>query len=115
VEIFPIAKEDGHAIGFEIEHLFITRGAIARLLKSIEHVTNVRVTGHFGSADESRVRFTYRDRDFMVWEPYGDNSRYAIAPTDPDKGPSDLTDIVDAFKRYRPLRALLNDLHSSTT
>ncbi|MCY1562005.1 hypothetical protein D9M68_993370 [compost metagenome] len=47
----------------------------------------------------------------MVWEPFGDNSRYWIGPQEAERD-VDFATVEMAFKQYRPalLRKVLGDL-----
>jgi hypothetical protein len=109
---FPAARKQAHPLAFEIENVYASPRAIARVLTGVDGVSDVNLGGRFGSSNDIRVQFKYRDRDYVVWEPYGDNSRYWIGPKNLDDASVDIAQLEDAFKRYRPpfYRAFLGDL-----
>jgi hypothetical protein len=102
METFLVKHEGIRLIAFEIENIYVSRRTIARLLKKVDGVTEIRLRGHFGSSDDIRVEFKYLNCDYMAWEPYGDNSRYWIGPQNPSEGSSDIGVIESVFKSYRP-------------
>jgi hypothetical protein len=108
METFLVAKE-GRQTAFQIDNVYVSRRAVARLLMKAEGVTDVQLRGRFGSSDETRVEFKYLGRDYIVWEPFGDNSRYWIGPKNPEEDAADIVGLESIFKRYRPPlhRALL--------
>jgi len=113
---FPVAGDDGVHRAFEIEHVYISRGALMRLLAGIEGVSCVRRPRREDRGAGARVEFKHRDIEFQVWEPYGDSSRYWIGPKENLilRDPSQLREVEEAFRRYRPPRLLkiLGDLVS---
>lgn len=101
-------------IAFEIENVYVSRRTVADLLKKVDGVTEVRLRGHFGSSDDVRVEFKYLNCGYIVWEPYGDNSRYWIGPQNPSEESSDIRAIEKVFESYRPPfpRRILGDILS---
>lgn len=106
---------------FEIENAYIGPTTVARLLAEVEGATDVRPRKMFAKSNDIHVEFKYMGQPYIVWEPFGDNSRYWIGPADmvagaedvPDiQSPTDLVRLEDAFKLYHPPfhRALLGDL-----
>lgn len=113
MEIFPVASETGdHAVAFEIENAYVSSRTIMRLLKQEKGVTDVHLGGHFGSSNDIRIEFKYFGRDYIVWEPFGDNSRYWVGPKNTEEGVVDAGGLESVFERYKPPfhRALLGDL-----
>ena len=54
------------------------------------------------------TRFKYHGEPFVVWEPYGDSSRYWIGPDQND--PAKIVDVgplEGAIARHRPVGAIL--------
>jgi len=51
-----------------------------------------------------RVSFNYLGTEYIVWEPYGDNSRYWIGPkqTDGQLLDIDIAPLANAFRDYDP-------------
>lgn len=85
---------------FEIENAYIRPGKIAKLLASVNGVRNVR-TGRNLSSSESRVEFEFLGNEFIVWEPFGDSSRYWIGPKQ-EQQTSDISVLEKVFKDYKP-------------
>src|SRR5262245_1405878 len=56
--------------------------AIARSLKGIPGVSDVRPRRWWVRSPDVHVRFQYQGREYVVWEPHGDNSRWWIGPED---------------------------------
>ena len=102
MDTFPIVRNSttpAHA--FEIDNAYVTARHVARILKSIPNVANVRTRNWF-QRNEYRVEFEYENRECVVWEPFGDNSRFWIGPRDSGGFDIDITTIEDAFLAYRP-------------
>lgn len=108
---------------FQIENAYIGPAAIAELLARVEGVSEVNRRKTFGKSSDIHVTFQYLGRPYMVWEPFGDNSRYWIGPADmvsgtpevaPLKHPEDIARLEDAFGCYRPPfhRAIIGNLVS---
>lgn len=112
---FPaMTSADGRLIAFEIENAYAGPFVVARLLSRAEGVTDVARRRAFSSDSEVHVRFKYFGHPCVVWEPYGDNSRYWIGPEDTENFPGDLTELASVFENYRPPahRAIVGDLLS---
>ena len=73
-------KKGDRPFAFEIENAYVGTGTIARLLAEVDGVTDVRARKLFRGSSEIHVEFKYLNHDYIVWEPYGDNSRYWIGP-----------------------------------
>ena len=50
--------------------------------------------------DEHRAYFHFHGVPFVVWEPFGDNSRYWIGPANQDAQPPDLGPLIRAFEEH---------------
>jgi hypothetical protein len=78
---FPIKDADGQMFAFEIRaRLFAWR--LARCLRDIPGVSDVRPRRWWVGSADVHIRFLYQGREHIVWEPYGDNSRWWIGPDD---------------------------------
>jgi hypothetical protein len=78
---FPIKDDAGHVFAFEIRaQLFGWR--LARCLRDIPGVSDVRPRRWWVGDPEVHIRFQYQGREYVVWEPWGDNSRWWIGPAD---------------------------------
>jgi hypothetical protein len=76
MKIYKLNLDDGQCVAFEVENAYIRPRTIAKLVATIAGVTEVRVCWPFGPSDDCPVAFKYQAKDFVVWEPFGDNSRY---------------------------------------
>lgn len=113
METFPFVSKTGQrTTAFEIENAYVSRRTIVRLLKQANGITDVHLGGRFGSPNDVRITFKYLDRDYIVWEPFGDNSRYWIGPKNSEESMADASELENIFERYKPpfYRALLGDL-----
>ena len=112
MDTYPIAHKNGLPFAFEVENAYALPRRIARILSHVDGVSDVRLTRWSGRATDTRVEFKYLDRDYVVWEPYGDSSRYWIGPKNTDEPAPDITPVENAFKEYRlPFyRALIGDV-----
>lgn len=112
---YPI-KDDrpGHCWAFEIDNLYITVHPVARVLGAVPSVSDIRIPKLFRGKDDIRIQFKYKDREYVVWEPWGDSNRYWIGPDDEQDKSVDLSDLRAAFERHTP-PSLLTLLHSIVT
>lgn len=77
MKIFILKSEQGICTGFEIRNNFVSSGAMARFIKRTPGCKVISKRRMF-SATEIHVTFTYKESEFIVWEPFGDNSRLHI-------------------------------------
>lgn len=109
---FPILTTDSaHIKAFEIEHLYITTDALARLLAATDGVSDLY---RRRPSSDVKIVFNFHAQPFLVWEPRDRAGRYRIAP-DSDASFSDVATLRLVFERYRPpmLRALYGSLMTS--
>lgn len=97
-----IDKKTGHTFAFEIEHIYVSNSMIARILSRTSGVTDVRVRRLFTQWREIHIWFKYRGREFVVWEPYGDNSRYWVGPENENETSMCIEEIKISFEKYHP-------------
>lgn len=100
--------------GFEIDNVYVAiTGAVPRILKGVDGVSEIRKRRLFSRWDGIHVWFMYRGCECIVEEPFGDNSRYWIGSGDPAHR-IPMTDVENAFARYRPpfLVKVIGDLIS---
>lgn len=99
---------------FEIESAYVEPGTIAGLLEGVVGITHVRERRLFSGQREIHAKFRYMNRDYVVWEPFGDNTRYWIGPKDSSANAVSIGLIEEVFKRYRPpfRRRVIGDLMS---
>ena len=81
METYPLRNEDGELTGFEISNWpFLSSRGVARFLSNLPGISVTRVRRLF-EANEIHAEFEFRGEAFCVWEPYGDNSRYWVGPS----------------------------------
>lgn|SRR6185312_4037361 len=98
MKTYPIAFENGHCKAFEINNVYIGSKKVALLLASVEGVTQINCSAHA----DVRVEFGYSGHHCVVVEPFGDNSRYWLGPTDFEKSDLDMSSIKAVFDKYNP-------------
>jgi hypothetical protein len=98
------SDDDGYFVAFEIENAYIRPKKVGEILSAVGGVTNVAVGKSSGESRDIRVAFNYLGIEYIVWEPYGDNSRYWIGPKQMDGNLSniDITPLETAFRDYEP-------------
>jgi hypothetical protein len=91
-------------MAFEIENAYVRPRKIGSLLRNVHGVTDVRVRKSLRESRDVHVNFKYLGTDYIVWEPFGDNSRYWIGPDDENVRPSDkdIAPLAKAFRDYEP-------------
>jgi len=103
MQTFPLTDpESGVKYAFEIEIAYIGPKRIAKLLVEAPDVSNVKSRRLFGPDPETHVAFDYKGSSYVVWEPYGDNSRYWIGPRDATSRDVDVTPVEAIFRDYCP-------------
>ena len=85
---FPLRTKNGQVVGFEISHSFISSGGIARFVSRVPG-TEISSQRRWFSAEEIHVKFFYSGINFIVWEPYGDNSRLTVVPDEGEPAPEE--------------------------
>jgi hypothetical protein len=117
VKTYPIIdKTKGeYPFAFEIDNAYVSPATIARVLKVVDGVSEVSLRKPLGASKDTHIEFKYLGRDHIVWEPYGDSSRYWVGPknsTDGAGSAGDISGVETALKLYRPpfYRAVLGDV-----
>ncbi|WP_147455611.1 hypothetical protein [Solilutibacter pythonis] len=110
---FSVVDESGGIVAFEIENIYVSRSDVVRILRRVDGVKNVCMAGRFGGTNEMRVNFEYMEKPHVVWEPFGDSSRYWIGAADANYSVA-LSKLQYAFDAYHPTwwRRLMGDLFS---
>ncbi|MBA2238305.1 MAG: hypothetical protein H0W24_06355 [Lysobacter sp.] len=94
--------EDGECKAFEIENAYVTPRTLASILGGMKEVANVRLRKPFDKSGEVHLRFEFRGTECVIWEPFGDSSRYWIGPDNSEIERVDLCELKAEFERYRP-------------
>ena len=97
---WPVTDEGGKVTAFEVSMLRIGLREIEGILRSNPDVSKLTRRRIF-SPSEVHITFYYRGVEYVVWEPFGDNSRYWIGPKDKPAQPSDVADLEQGFRAYR--------------
>lgn len=104
---YPIYDEAGVMFAFEIGNAVFAR-RFAAVLRGIAGVSNVRPRRFWVGCPDVHIRFCYYDREYIVWEPWGDSSRWWIGPDDdeaPSESAADLERAIAALPEWWPLRS----------
>jgi hypothetical protein len=106
-----VDEKTGLPFAFEVENSYVGPSEIARILSTIDGISDIRKRKLFGKWEEMHAWFKYKNKDFVVWEPHGDNSRYWIGPKSQEDR-MDISSIHGAFERYRVpvIREIVGDL-----
>lgn len=113
MKTYPVLAKDGSkSAAFEVENAYIGLRTISRLLGQVAGVTEVRPRQLFSGADDVHVEFKYMGTPFIVWEPYGDSSRYWIGPKEGTEASSECAALERVFSGYRPplYRSIIGDV-----
>jgi len=96
---FPIKDDTGHVFAFEIRaQLFGWR--LAHRLRSFQGFPTC-VLEDCGSDLQTCISgFKYQGHECVVWEPYGDSSRWWIGPDDKNAPHVPLDEIEHAMARF---------------
>lgn len=113
MKTYPVfSKDQPRCFAFEIENVYVSPTIVANLLATSEEVSDIQLRRMFSKSDEVHVSFMYRLQSYIVWEPFGDNSRYWIGPTKDMNREEDITELETIFKNYRPpfYRSVLGEI-----
>ena len=103
METHPI-HDDGQParlVAFAIENAYVGPVAVARILRTIEGVGDVRVRKIFRRPFDIQVRFEYLGVPHEVVEPWGDSSIYEIGPSPSAVSPPDIGPLEEVFRAHR--------------
>lgn len=104
MKTYPLTREGaGRTFAFEFENACISLATVARLLAGVDGVTDVQPRRMFSKSSDVHIEFKYREQPYIVWEPFGDNSRYWVGPKDEASDVGEIEVLEAAFRRYRPL------------
>jgi len=102
MKTYPIKDEFRKSVAFEIDLILISIHDLIiilnanSLINSVSKVKNCRIEGE-------RAGFNYKGKEYCVIEPFSDNSRYWIGPSDGVTNSSeDLTPLIADFEVYKP-------------
>ena len=99
MKTYPIKRDDGTMLAFEVTSTWVLFAPLLRILTSVEGVTDV-ARQRF---KDDRVTFRFHGQPFVVNDRYGDNSRYWIGPGEPNSCRADAQPLERAFSQYKGL------------
>jgi hypothetical protein len=76
---YPLRNETGVLFAFEVDAPLLGR-RLARVLADTAGVSDARRRRWWRGSSDVHIRFRYHEREFIVWEPFGDNGRWWIGP-----------------------------------
>ncbi len=97
MKTYPILRADGSMLAFEITSSWVTFRPLFKILRSVDGVSNVQ-RNYF---NEDRLSFLYLSEPCVINEPWGDNSRYWVGPTEAATSTLNLTPVNQAFRAHR--------------
>lgn len=113
MKTYPIIVKDGSRVfAFEVENIYVSLAAVVRLVSEVDGVTDVAPRSMFSKSSDIHVQFKFHGQPYIVWEPYGDSSRYWIGPKEEVNDVGDIAVLENVFIHYRPplYRSLLGDV-----
>ena len=99
---WPITDNEGRVTAFEVSMIRIGLREIERLIRAIPGVSEVSRRPLFTSPADVHLTFSYRSIGCVVWEPFGDNSRYWIGPKEATDRAADVSALETVFRGYKP-------------
>lgn len=103
MKTYPISDKakSEYPFAFEIENAYVSLRKIDSILCALEDVSAVRRRKSFSSPSDIHIRFLFKGKEYVVWEPYGDSSRYWIGP-DENVEPTEIGELKAVFDNYKP-------------
>ena len=96
MKTFPILRENGSLLAFEVTSCWVTFAALYSILRSVNGVTNIKRNWFC----DDRISFEFNGEPFVVNEPWGDNSRYWVGSLHTDAA-TDISPLHQAFLNHR--------------
>jgi hypothetical protein len=98
MKIYEGYNNDGELAYFEVPNTFLSRKTAIKIIKEIP---NVEVLKEEKRGDVFCV-FKLNEKEFEIWEPYGDNSRYHIGEKGEVNCSKELQIIRQKFSAHKP-------------
>lgn len=81
MKTYPLLNDNGEMTAFEISNIFFPSSAsVSRFFAKCPGVKFTRQRRMFERGNDLHAEFTFEGIPFVVWEPFGDNSRFWIGP-----------------------------------
>lgn len=94
-----VCSDSGNLIGFEVPVVFLRLREVASVLERCDSVSDIRVRGYFIDWEGVHVRFKLDGAECVVYEPFGDNSRYWVG-LDDEADDVDIRPVLKVFQAY---------------
>jgi hypothetical protein len=122
VTIHDLKDADGRVFAFEVDNFHLGRRGVCRVVSQIPGCVIVREPKRFRWSfedDEEFCEFDLEGVRFVVWEPWGDNSRYWVGPkSDSQRAPvwcPQIDAVREEFRRVRPFLGVILNLRKAGT
>ena len=99
MKTYPLFSDDKQ-YAFEIENTYISLFQVKLFLSKHPEVSEVRSKKLFQATDD-RMWFIFKDTEYVLHEPFGDNSRFWIGPVN-EKETSLVFEVEKIFKEFTP-------------
>jgi len=100
MKTYMLYNANGSPFAFEIDNIYISLRKIEHILNTNTNVSEVKVRKLLSKDDsEIHIKFKYFDEDYIIWEPFGDNSRYWIGPYK-DNLEQEMSSLEESFGKY---------------
>ena len=102
--IHDLRNSDGNVFAFEVSNFLLSRRACCRIVRRIPGAHLLNQPPFFSwpwSSEDEFCEFELDAVKFVVWEPWGDSSRYWIGPQ-PLRWVPEITWVREAFARSGP-------------
>ena len=104
MKVYVSSNESGEPISFEVANALLGRRGFDRIVRKIPGGVIVGAPGR-GSATRLREGefcvFEIDGQRFVAEEPFGDSSRYLVAPAPPGTACPELQIVIDRFARQK--------------
>lgn len=104
MQTIDIKNENGDLIGFEVQNVLIGRNKVVKTISSITG-SEILLRPRLFDGAEVFCEFRLGGEDFVVEEPFGDNSRYLIAHKH-GLATEQLNTVKNVFKNLNPFIGL---------
>jgi hypothetical protein len=105
MKTYDIHDKEGRVLSFEVPNALLSRRQACAVIQDIPGVVVLRHARRLFSREPDNdefCEFSVGDEIFVMWEPWGDNSRYWIGTRPPHPCP-ELEQVCAAFHGYQPM------------
>lgn len=101
MKTYIIKDNNGNPFAFEIDNVYISIQKLAQIISTLKEIKNIKTRKLFEQKNEYHIEFEYAGYPFVVWEPFGDSSRYWIGPKDTENKTDKIKDIEEIIRNYK--------------